>query len=227
MPTQIALSKKEYVYRTLKEEIVSGALEPDERLVIDEVSQRLGTSAIPVREALQQLRADGFVVIEPYTGVRVAPISAGIIEEVFALLEAAEIISSRIACRYLTDADFAQIETILRRMDENAASGDLAGWTEDNRELHLFICDRAGLSLLPVMLSMLLTHWSRFCHFYLYDVIARRIQTAQAEHWALLETLRTRDASAVAKLIQRHNRGALEDYQRYLQTRARPATDGV
>ena len=58
-------SKNELVYISLKTAIIQGELEPGSRLVIDELANKLGVSQIPVREALRQLEADGFVSIKP------------------------------------------------------------------------------------------------------------------------------------------------------------------
>src|SRR5438067_8819367 len=81
-------SKKDATYDTLHTAIVRGDLAPGTRLVIDDLAAQIGVSPIPVREALQQLQADGFVVIEPYVGVTVTALQAGLVEEIFALLEA-------------------------------------------------------------------------------------------------------------------------------------------
>ena len=83
-------SKKEFVYETLREQILEGELAPGLRLITDELSARLNVSPIPVREALQQLQYEGFVTIEPFIGATVTEIHTGLIHEIFALLEALE-----------------------------------------------------------------------------------------------------------------------------------------
>ena len=52
-------TKQELVYRTLRDAILTCAIPPDERLVIEDVARRLNVSAIPVREALQLLQSEG------------------------------------------------------------------------------------------------------------------------------------------------------------------------
>ena len=85
-------SKNELVCESLRTAIVQGELAPCERLVIDELATRLGVSQIPVREALRQLEADGFVTIQPHIGATVTGIQPGLMTEIFGLLEAMEII---------------------------------------------------------------------------------------------------------------------------------------
>src|SRR4051794_14434809 len=62
------------LYETIREDILSGRLKPNERLVVADLAERLGTSTNPVREALQMLRGEGYVVFSPNRGARVRPI---------------------------------------------------------------------------------------------------------------------------------------------------------
>ena len=54
----------DHVAETLREEILSGAIEPGTRLRQDDIAQKLGVSHIPVREAFRQLGSEGLVRIE-------------------------------------------------------------------------------------------------------------------------------------------------------------------
>src|SRR5215475_11563901 len=92
-------SKNELVYQRLRTAIIHGEYQPGSRLVIDQLAAELGVSQIPIREAVRQLEADGFVTIEPYTGTTVTDINANLIVEIFALLESFEVICSRSACQ--------------------------------------------------------------------------------------------------------------------------------
>ncbi|HEY6841605.1 MAG TPA: GntR family transcriptional regulator, partial [Chthoniobacterales bacterium] len=112
-PIGSSRSKKELVSETLRQAILNGELLPGTRLVIDDLAKQLGVSPIPVREALQQLDADGYIVLEPYLGAKVAPIEAESVIEVFSLLETMEVVSSRTACQHMSDADFSALEIIL------------------------------------------------------------------------------------------------------------------
>jgi DNA-binding GntR family transcriptional regulator len=213
-PKEAFRSKKEFVYHSLHEEILNGELKPGARLVIDELSAKFNVSPIPVREALQQLQSDGLVTIEPYIGARVTEIHQGLIHEIFALLEALEIISGQAACQLMTDIDLAEMELLLRRMDTHANNPEQ--WSRDNIQLHQFICERAGMSLVQEIFLRIGDHWDRLRRYYLEDVSARRIAAAQQDHWKLLEALRTRNPEYVAEVIRAHNRNALADYLTHL-----------
>jgi DNA-binding GntR family transcriptional regulator len=98
-------SKPAVVHDLLREQIIRGDYLPGARLVIDEVAAQLGVSQIPVREAIRQLEADGFVDFEPYTGATVTEFSPDLIFEIFALLESLEVICGRRACTCMGEAE--------------------------------------------------------------------------------------------------------------------------
>jgi DNA-binding GntR family transcriptional regulator len=161
-------SKKDLVYEHLRTEILRGTFAPGDRIVIDGLAAQLGVSQIPIREALQQLQAEGFVVIEPHIGPRVAEIHVSLICEIFQLLEALEIISSQAACQRMNQTNLDGMETILQRMD--ALKNDPEQWSQENEHLHSAICDWAGTGLVKNLMGNVLDQWDRLRHYYLRDV---------------------------------------------------------
>ena len=208
-------SKKEFAYDTLRDTILEGQLEPGARLVIDELAADLGVSQIPVREALQQLQADGFVTIEPYVGARVTEIDASLICEVFDLMEALEVVSGRAACLRMSEDSLDEMESRLRAMDALVTDADR--FSEENARLHQFICERAGTPLVDRLMDKVLAHWDRLRRYYLQDVFERRVGDAQQEHWLVFEALCTRDPDHVEQVIREHNKTARLAYTEYLE----------
>ena len=208
-------SKKEFAYDALRDAILEGQLGPGTRLVIDELSAELGVSQIPVREALQQLQSDGFVIIEPYVGARVTEINASLICEVFDLMEALEVISGRAACLCMSEDSLVEMENRLRNMDTLVT--DSERFSQENARLHQFICERAGTPLVSRLKDRVLAHWDRLRRHYLQDVFERRVVDAQQEHWRVFEALRTRDPDHVEQVIREHNEAARAAYEAHLK----------
>jgi len=209
-------SKNEIVYQLLRKALVNGDYKPGERLVIDQLAVELGISQIPIREAIRQLEADGFVTIEPYAGATVSDLNANFIYEVFALLENIEVICSRTACRCMTDAELQNLSDFIHKMDASVDQPDQ--WSQENKELHLMICDYARAALTKKMMQKVLDHWDRLRLHYLKDVFGHRIQAAQEEHKQMLEAFRARDADAVERIVRQHNQNALNRYIAHLQS---------
>jgi DNA-binding GntR family transcriptional regulator len=209
-------SKNEIVYDVLRQSIIQGEYKPGTRLVIDELAATLGVSQIPIREAMRQLEADGFVTIEPYVGATITDITADFIYEVFALLEATEVICSRAACRSMTDE---QLQALVDKIEQMEGSvHDPARWSAENTQLHLFICECAGMGLILKMTHKILDHWDRLRLHYLKDVSRSRIPIAQQEHREMLRAFRQRDPDEVERVIRIHNQNALASYIRHLQS---------
>jgi DNA-binding GntR family transcriptional regulator len=218
-------SKKDLVIAEIREAILNGELAPGTRLVIDDLAEKLGVSSIPVREALQQLHADGYIVFEPFVGARVAEIAAESIVEVFTLLEAMEITSSRLACGRLAPEELAELETIVAHMD--ILISDAEAWSRENRYFHELICARAGTHLVAGLISKVLDHWDRLHRHFLKEVFVRHLPIAQKQHWQILRAIRTGDPDEVEGLVRKHNRSALRAYQAYLRQQKSAAGTGV
>jgi len=215
-------SKKEVVYDQLRQEILEGHHPPGVRLVIDDIANRLGISQIPIREAMRQLEADGFVIITPHVGATITNLDANFIYEVFAMLEAMEVISSREACQRITDEDVEKIDTMIKQMDTTINQPN--EWSQHNKDFHLFICDIAKTQLVRKMMLKVFDHWDRLRFHYLKDVLGFRIHEAQAEHKHILEAFRHRDTDKMERIVRLHNQGALQSYIKYLKSQGHLAS---
>jgi DNA-binding GntR family transcriptional regulator len=207
-------SKNELVYASLRSAIVTGELPPGARLVIDELAGQLGVSQIPVREALRQLEADGFVVIRPYVGATVTELHFDQISEIFGLLEAMEIISGRAACARLTASDIDQLARLLAKMDTLVDSP--TEWSVANVQFHSMICEMGGTSIVRHMMDKAFDHWDRLRSYFFKGVFAHRVEDAQREHHELFAAMQADDADAVESMVRMHNRAALTAYTDYL-----------
>ncbi|HLY28677.1 MAG TPA: GntR family transcriptional regulator [Aggregatilineales bacterium] len=213
-------SKNKAVYHALLQSIITGESRPGERLVIDNLAIELSVSHIPIREALRQLEADGFVTIEPHVGATVTEINTSLVSEVFALLQAMEIISSRVACLQMSDDELKALGDLIDQMKSHL--DDPTRWSQENKDLHLFICDCAKMPVIKKMMQKTLDHWDRLRLYYLKAVFADRIEIAQREHFEILKAFRTRNPNEVEKAIQRHNQAALAAYSNFLGMQPTP-----
>jgi DNA-binding GntR family transcriptional regulator len=208
-------SKNELVYESLKQAIINGDYKPGSRLVIDQLAIELGVSQIPIREAVRQLEADGFVTIEPHSGATITEISASLIYEIFGLLESIEVTCGRIAAQSMTEEELNKLEDIINGMDGFIDSP--AEWSIENRHLHIFICECAQSTLMKKIMHKTFDHWDRLRRHYLRDVFGKRIDKAQEEHKQLISALRTHDPNKVEQVAREHNRRALESYLEHLR----------
>jgi DNA-binding GntR family transcriptional regulator len=84
------LSLREQVYAYLREEMHKGRILPDTLLNLNEISQSLGVSKTPLRDALIRLEAEGFVTIMPRRGVVVNPLTIEDVKDFYQIIGALE-----------------------------------------------------------------------------------------------------------------------------------------
>src|SRR5690606_17905648 len=83
-------TKKDLAYDFIKRRILEKRLLPGQRITASQVAEEIGTSVLPVREALLTLQAERLVTITPYVGAVVSWVSADDIDEVIRLLAVLE-----------------------------------------------------------------------------------------------------------------------------------------
>src|SRR5687767_9909738 len=91
-------SRPDQVYARLRDLIVQGSLEPGSRIVETEIATRLGVSRTPVREALQRLQQEGFVIGAPgaqQSRLTVAPLTRDDVVELLDVVGALEGLGAR------------------------------------------------------------------------------------------------------------------------------------
>src|SRR5882757_2781574 len=103
----------------IREDIIQGRLKPNERLVVADLAARHGTSANPVREALQLLRGEGFVILVPNRGARVRPIDQDFVRDIYEIGVLIEPALTRWFVNMATGEDIAELERIQGLIEEN------------------------------------------------------------------------------------------------------------
>lgn len=193
------------IYDRLLDDILAGHIPAGARLKVGELAARYGTSTNPVREALQQLRGEGFVVIEPNRGARVRPIDESFVRDMYEINVLIEPYLVRWFADYATDADIARMEAI---QDEIEALGFERHDRYDqlDEDFHRVVYDR---------------HYNRnaveLWHRYrkTLGTISRglpigrsRYAARLAEHRELIGCLKRQDADGATRAIETHVRGS-------------------
>jgi len=212
-------TKQELVYHTLREEILSCTLQPEQRLVIEDIARRLHVSTIPVREALQLLQSEGLVETTPHVGATVAPLSRESIVDVFSVLEGLQMVAGRLAAVRADDAALTRLVDYVKAMDEAVNRNQFDAWADLNTRFHVAISDVPGLPLLRQTNVQALDRWDRIRRYFYDGVLSHRVPQAQREHHDLLNALTSRDAGAVGAVTRQHYRAAMTAYLDYFDGR--------
>jgi DNA-binding GntR family transcriptional regulator len=146
--TEAGVTKQERVYRAIRERILSGAYGPGYRVVIDALASEFGVSALPVREAIRRLEAEGLVIFRPNAGAHVAPADPGLFYEEMAVLAVLEGYATALAATRLGKAEIKRLSAITDSMVEAINRLDPLSFGRLNQEFHAAIyecCPNAAL----------------------------------------------------------------------------------
>jgi DNA-binding GntR family transcriptional regulator len=136
------VNKQERAYRTLRERILSGTYGPGYRIVIGALAEELDVSAVPVREAIRRLEAEGLIVYRPNAGAQVAPAEPGLYDEEMTVLAVLEGYATALAAPALGAEHVARLTAINERMVAAMERIDALAFGQLNQEFHTAIYER-------------------------------------------------------------------------------------
>jgi DNA-binding GntR family transcriptional regulator len=189
-------------YQQLRAAIVSGELQPNERLVEADLTDKLGAGRTAVRTAFARLAQEGLIELSPNRGARVRKIGA---EEAVQILEARavlEALAARRAAENASQEDAEALRALLAEMRAKLDAGDLLGASDHNARLHRRLLDLAGHGIVDRLVGTLNSQLVRFQ--YRTILVPGRAERSFAEHTAIVEAVATGDADAAEAAMRRH-----------------------
>lgn len=129
-------SYKSQVYNNIKEGIITGLYHQGEVLNERNLAKDLGISRTPVREALQLLNKDGWVVIEPYKGALVRTFDEEYIKNILDVRRPLEILAVKKAALNATEEDIKFLENNLLLQEKCFENYSPAKFMNLDREFH-------------------------------------------------------------------------------------------
>src|SRR5262245_2926199 len=113
-------TKTDWVYEQLRTRILGGLHGPDGRLRLSALAQEFQISEMPIREALRMLQRDGLVRMENHRGATVVNLSWEHAAEIVSMRMHLEVLAAREATGRHSAASLAELDALLRRMDDAA-----------------------------------------------------------------------------------------------------------
>jgi GntR family carbon starvation induced transcriptional regulator len=212
-------SHTEWAVRRLRTAITSGEIEPNAPLRANELAERWGISATPIREAFQRLAADGFLVYSSHRGVRVAPMSAEELDELVDLRAAVEPLALRRSLERADDRwrDELRLAWDLLRAAYEQRPFDRASYEVCHGDFHAQLSAGAGPTWWP-RISVLLR--DQAARYRAVDVEHRELELVMAEHDSMAEACLAGDIDSAVATLQRHIAASKQALQAHLRNRA-------
>lgn len=188
------------VTAAIRDRIMSGDIKLGARLVEGRLSEELGVSRMPVREALRELASEGIVTIEPRRGASVTTFSEEQKREMVEVRATLEALNARLAAKRHDPQQIAELERILEEGARIAENGDLREFIKQNDRFHEALGNVGGNSVLQDMIRSLRDRTAM-----LFAPMALvRARESWAEHVSILRAVIDGDAELAALLAARH-----------------------
>lgn len=195
-------ARAEWAYAMLHDSIREGVIEPGQRLMEVEVSNWLGMSRTPVREAMRRLQAEGMLEYAAGGGMSVVLYDLRAIDEFYATRESLEGAAAALAAR---NADATELRILSATLDAmRALPADPKAHARENQALHQQIYHAARNRFLLKSLQSLL-NFVPLLGPTTYNAPGR-IEKALAEHVEIVEAIRARDPARAEAAIRQHVR---------------------
>ena len=191
-------------YEYLREEILSERLPPGAELLEVALSNELGVSRGPIREAIGRLAAEGLVTVRPRRGAVVRSLSKDEFLELYQVREALEIMAVRLAVPRLRPDDLARLDDLIATMSVDAARNAVEAFFEANAAFHAFLVEISGNGKLRELYGQLLGQMGPYRMRSL--TLRGNLQRSVAEHAAIARAARRGDVERAAQLMAEHIR---------------------
>ncbi|KAA1194176.1 GntR family transcriptional regulator [Pseudohalioglobus sediminis] len=188
------------VHACLRRDIIEGTWSPNAKLGIEQLCSSYSVGATPVREALQRLSAEGFVVMTGQRGFRVADVSERELRELTELRIVNEGLALRESVEHANDEWEARVVVAFHQLQkvEKQSQPDLELWETRNNAFHVALSSQCESQWLKRVCELLYDQHRRYRMLARVERAGRDIH---AEHEAILEAALAKD---IPQLLHRH-----------------------
>ncbi|MFT5174060.1 MAG: DNA-binding GntR family transcriptional regulator [Gammaproteobacteria bacterium] len=196
---------KDRIYAELKRAITAVNVydgSGDHRLDERHLSEELGVSRTPVREALVRLENEGFVKNIPRRGAFVARKSKKEILEMLVVWAALESMAARLVTEHASDEEIASLRRLFASYNGNKINARIDEYSETNISFHQALFNISHCDLLSTLTENLFIHM-RSIRMRTIHENDRATQSIQ-DHLHIIEALEARDADLAERLVRQH-----------------------
>jgi DNA-binding GntR family transcriptional regulator len=210
-------SCRDLAYAALKRAITAMDIyDHAQEIRLDErrLSEGLGVSRTPIREAMTLLEQEGFVRTRPRRGIFVVRKTKREIVEMITVMAALESMAARLAAERATDAEIADLRRLMAEFragpngaGPNGANGGerLAEYSDANIAFHQAIIKMSGSALLAEMTENLFIHMRAIRKITIHQ--ENRAARSITDHFRIIEALERRDPELAERLAREHTLG--------------------
>ncbi|MDA3147316.1 GntR family transcriptional regulator [Leucobacter sp. UCMA 4100] len=198
-------SKTDLAYRVMRERIDSGAYMPGYRLVIAPIAQELGISAVPIREAIRRLEAEGLITFERNVGAQVALVKETEYLHTMQTLALVEGFATALASPAVTADQITRARRINDTMRQTLDDFDPQRFTQLNLDFHSVLFESCPN---PHVLELVHRGWNRMrvLRNSSFTFVPGRAHESVEEHERLLALIESGSAAELVEQSAREHR---------------------
>jgi DNA-binding GntR family transcriptional regulator len=204
-PVDGGLVLKDRIYEELKQAIISVNVYADsEEYRLDErqLSEDLGVSRTPIREALCRLEIDGFVRTIPRRGAFVARKTKREILEMITVWAALEGMAARLITEQASDEEITTLREMFATFDEGGVQAKIDEYSDTNINFHQALLNLSHCDLLKKMTDNLFLHMRSIRMRTISE--NNRADRSIIDHMHIIEALEARDSELAERLVRQH-----------------------
>jgi len=202
------MTKSDLAREHIQELILSGTVRAGQRITTRAVSEAIGVSETPIREAIRLLAAEGWLALSAHHGVVVASVNAEQLAEVYAIRGVLGALAIERGAAEYTARQLDALDRNLAEAEVAVTGGDVAQYARLNREFHQMLSDTPKTQWILRLLDNL---WAQTAAARRgFEVVPARIGASFAEHRAIRKALGQQDFARAAALLAEHEKIAGE-----------------
>ncbi|MCD6436625.1 MAG: GntR family transcriptional regulator [Clostridiales bacterium] len=192
----------EVVFEYLRDEIMTGKLKPNQRLMENTIAEKLGVSRTPVREAIRKLEKENFITMVPRKGAYVTKIKSKEILDVLEIRRVLEGFAAALASNRMSDSEKRGLRKSNEKFGRFMENLDVQGMIRKDREFHDLIFKATKNERLVELVRELHEQFHRFRLIYFSE--ASSYTNIQKWHTLILEAIEDGNADDAKKYAEDH-----------------------
>jgi|SRR5699024_2116676 len=201
-------SMRDEAYNILQDWIISGVFEPKRKLKDNELSEMLGISRTPVREALLRLEDEGLIETKANQWTMVSPISIEQAEHIYPMVEVLENLAIEQGVENIGDSEIFELEKINERFKEELNKGKKEEAFQSDMKFHDVLIKLSRNEELSKVLKSLKLKIKRI-EVYYFETQENKLDSYY-EHLNIIESLKAKSINGIKNEISNNWRKSLE-----------------
>ncbi|WP_329955817.1 GntR family transcriptional regulator [Calidifontibacillus erzurumensis] len=213
------ISKTQYAYEYISTKILDGDFVPGQRIIIDQIAKEIGTSTIPIREAIRNLESDGLIEYKAYSGAVVSAINETEYIEILSVISVLEGYASALSARKLTEKNLNELMKLNEQMHQALKQFEFEKFNQLNRKFHTIIFEKCGNNFLLDEIERTQQRLDRIRRS-IFTLLPERARQSIEEHQLIIQLFKENaPLSKIEEEVRQHRINTIIAFQKQMRNK--------